>query len=155
MTRDANHPDARPVKTNQRVSHDLSNTVGQRVVRLPTAPRRQVQQPCNKAGREARARLRQGAAERFDYRHPGQRDMDELAKLLSRHRDSPIALMVMAMVGSMTDEQRQGMLVSIAVPAAAGDKTALEAIELIKGTRINYGQQVALLQSFERMNGRS
>ena len=52
------------------------------VVKLPSAARRQVQQPQNKEGRAARASFRQQQAVAFDYRHHTRREADAIAEAI-------------------------------------------------------------------------
>ena len=65
---------------------DLASTVGKRVVRLPTAPRRQVKQQCNKQSRAARADLRAETPWTGEYVFPSIRDA---MRRLQALRDMP------------------------------------------------------------------
>ena len=73
------------------------------VVKLPSAARRQVQQPQNKEGRAARAALRDRQGMAFDYRHPHRREADVIAEAIRPM--TPERWLLLAMLHVMPAEQ--------------------------------------------------
>jgi len=71
---------------------DLAATVGQRVVRLPTAARRKVQQFHNKYSRAERARLRAESPWPGEYIYPGIRAQMPLAEAIVSAEGNPILM---------------------------------------------------------------
>ena len=52
------------------------------VVKLPTAARRQVKQPCNKWSREAKKAMRDAQPVDFDFKFPTVREAEKIAKAI-------------------------------------------------------------------------
>lgn len=132
---------------------DLSATVGQRVVRLPTAQPRQVQQPCNKAGRAARAELREQQALAFHLIHPQDRAMDRIAASLQTVHRSPELAILLAILGAMegTDRARVQMHLSkMAEGRPAGDGAVIAADLVAATTLATFGQKHDLDRAIER-----
>lgn len=74
------------------------------VVRLPTAARRQVQQPQNKLARAAKAALRERQGRKFPYAHASMREAQAIAKAI--HPMTPDRWLIVSILKVLDDDQR-------------------------------------------------
>ena len=114
------------------IAFDLASTVGKKVVRLPTAQRRQVQQPQNKAGREARRNLRAKQPNPFNYLFPSIREAKRKIDELLAMPPSPAVNLVRSMFDAANAEESGRPMASIKLGIAAGDPFALDVEALLK-----------------------
>ena len=79
------------------------------IVRLPTAAKRQVKQPCNKPGREARRQLREEQrGPKFDYVSPCIREAEARIRALEDMPSGPAVNMVRNLIQSLgTDDSKR------------------------------------------------
>lgn len=103
------------------------------VLRLPTAARRKVEQPCNKAGREARAALRERHADRFRFAWPSIRDAEARIRALVDAPDTIATVIARRLVASVGTEQGAATMRLITLGVKHGDPVAIEVQELLTG----------------------
>ncbi|MEO6247022.1 MAG: hypothetical protein ABIO85_00360 [Sphingomicrobium sp.] len=126
---------------------DLAATVGKKVVRLPTAQRRQVQQPHNKAGRAARLRLRESQRRQFNYEFPSIRDARRKLLELYAMPPSPMVSFVRNVIDAANAGDSMRAMGVIKTGVAVEDPFALEVQALFeKVVGRTFGEQNDFLQ---------
>ncbi len=141
---------------------ELSATVGQKVVRLPTAPRRKVQQPQNKAGREARLHLRACQRRRFEYVFPGIRAARKRLEDLRAMPATPAVILVRSLIEAPNTDDRARVLAVLRFGESRGDTLACDALNLLRdvagrtyGEQNNFREALARLDWADQMDGRA
>lgn len=121
------------------------------VVILPTAPSRQVQQNYNRGAAAERKRLRDAHPWPVDrYVDPGMREARFRAKMLQEVQTTPTFFVLLAILDTVPREQRTAMIEKLA-PAAVGGGNPRLAIEIIRSTLLNFGQQWDLLRAQQQL----
>ena len=123
------------------------------VVRLPTAAPRQVQQNCNRAGREARAALRKACPWPGEHLHPGQRNALRKVAELRRIEQTPALMIVQAMYALMEPEKRTELIAALAPSAVAGSKPHADAIKVLSAATMTYGEMNDFHFAMRRLDG--
>jgi predicted ABC-type transport system involved in lysophospholipase L1 biosynthesis ATPase subunit len=118
------------------------------VVVLPTAPLRQVQQPCNKAGRAARAALRKDQVRHFPHKFPGTREADRRAAVLVELQQTPAVLLAEAILAELDMETRGRVIARLAKRVLS--QPGRQAFVLAVTTTLNFGEQWELMNALER-----
>lgn len=118
------------------------------VVRLPTAARRKVKQVWTPENRQARMALHRIPKERFLY--PPVREAIPVAKELLTLRDNiTVELeLLTALLETLDGATRQKMKERLFQGVLDGRRTAYQAMALIQGTKLTYGQQKDLDAAF-------
>lgn len=110
------------------------------VFRLPTAAKRKVQQPCNKAARETRRLLREAQrGPKFDYVFPSIREAEARIRKLDAMPDTPAANMVRNIVRNLGSDDCKRVLGIIRCGLAHDDPFAKEVeglMQSVAGTTI-------------------
>jgi len=110
---------------------DVAATVGQRVVRLPTAARRQVQQPCNKAGREARRAFKAAHPWPGEHIFPCHRDAMRGIRELRARPTTPAVSLARAIIDAREPGMSKAIMQIIDVSAKAGEPVAVEVMAIL------------------------
>ncbi len=111
------------------------------VVKLPTAARRQVQQPQNKLARAAKAQLREQQGRAFPYRHSTMREADKIAAAI--HPMTPERWLLLSIVKVMDTEA----FAKIAIMGHVGHPTINALIRFAKGS---FGLQIDVMAALEQ-----
>lgn len=118
------------------------------VVVLPTAATRQVQQNYNRAAAAERKKLREERPWPVDrYAHPQLREARKRAAALREVEITPTLMVLLAMLGTTPREQRAAMIEQLA-PAGGAARTA---VEIIRSTLLNVGEQMDLLRAQQEL----
>lgn len=112
------------------------------IVRLPTAARRQVRQPCNKIAREAKKSMLEAQPVAFDYRQPWQREAQSIAEAI--HPMTPERWLLLGMLHVMPAEQFS----RLAGYGAHGSPAVMGLMKLAKG---NVGLNLDVMAALERL----
>lgn len=146
----ATKPNSASSATREPTAFDLAATVGQKVVRLPTAPRRMVQQKYNRASREARRALPQFTGE---YLPPFFRNALEQAELI-RSADGKTALRWCAAMFLAMDEGAQAKVRLFVAGAAIGGCTDAKRVgAIIDSLTGNNGDRSSLQAAYRYLDG--
>lgn len=118
------------------------------VVRLPSAARRKVKQNQNRAAMEARAALPRFPIERFEF--PTVRSAIPVARelLAMGSNMTPELELLTALLATLDGDTRQKMKEHLFQGILAGRPTAYQAMALIQGTKLTYGEQKDLDAAF-------
>jgi len=111
------------------------------VVVLPTAARRQVEQPTNAQARAERKALRAETAGRFPYRPPFARAVEPMAQALVEAGGSAEALLLLSILRSMPREERLAICAAL---GAIGSEASQRAYLLARTTLLDEGQAMTL-----------
>lgn len=131
---------------------DLASTVGKRVVRLPTAPRRQVKQQCNKHSRAARAALRAETPWPGEYVFPSIRDAMRRLQALRDMPPSAAVNLARSVIDPDKIDDRRRVLGLIQSGVDAGEPFAVEVLRLITEiTGTTYGDHNDFAQALTRI----
>lgn len=122
------------------------------VVCLPTAAPRQVRQPCNKAGRAARQKLREAQPWPGEYILPSRRAALRTAEKVVDAGSSATGLTIALALADMLDDELRVRL--IGKIAASGSPAASAAIAMIDCQRITVGERIDLEWALERLRSR-
>jgi hypothetical protein len=145
----ATHPNRRETST---PSFDLSATVGQRVVRLPTAPRCKVQQNQNRAAVAAKAALRDQMPWKGDYVFPGIREAAKRVHSVEAIESSPARITAL-LIRDIPSKEARLIYSMIGHAAEAKHPLAEEVVSLFRGvTGETYGEQNDTANAIELMN---
>jgi len=125
-------------------------TATSNVVRLPTAPKRKVQQNHNRAARAEREKLPRHPAERL---FPGQREALKLAAELGKVDQTPGLMLALMMFQAQPLEVRGAVAPQIAAAAAQGHGYAREIATALRLTTLNFGQQCDFEWACRRLRG--
>lgn len=112
------------------------------VVKLPTAARRQVKQPCNKWSREAKRAMREAQPVRFDYRPPWRREAEAIARAI--YPMTPERWLMVAMLHAMPAEAFE----KLTAFAVHGQPAIRGMMQLAKG---GTGLSLAVMDALERI----
>jgi hypothetical protein len=99
---------------------DLKRWNDPKVVILPTAAPKQVQQQSNRASREARCKLRSEQPWPGEHLHPGQRQAIENAKAMAETQQTPELVLAMAMFAALDPEGRAKVDEQLALAVLTG-----------------------------------
>lgn len=121
------------------------------VVRLPTAAPRQVKQPCNAAGRAARKALREETPWPGEHLFPGQRQAMKTAELLSELQPTPELELLTAICAALDDTARAKVVEILAPRVATGRRTAMQALAVLRSTRMTVGESNDLHNAMRRL----
>ncbi len=113
------------------------------VVKLPTAARRQVKQPCNKWSREAKKAMRDAQPVDFDFQFPTVREAERIAKAI--HPMTPERWLLLGLLAVMPADQ----FARLAYFGAHGNPTILALLKLAKG---NVGLNLDVMAALERLD---
>ncbi|MBU7587970.1 MAG: hypothetical protein KAF42_02015 [Sphingopyxis terrae] len=113
------------------------------IVKLPTAARRQVKQPCNKRSREAKMALRDAQPVDFDFQFPTVREAEKIAKAI--HPMTPERWLLLGLLHVMPAEQ----FARLAHFGAHGNPAVLALLKLAKG---NVGLNLDVMAALERLD---
>lgn len=97
------------------------------VVKLPTAARRQVKQPCNRIASEAKRAMRDTQPRSFNYRDPWRREADAIAAAL--HPMTPERWLLLGLLHVMPSDQ----FARLAGFGAHGSPAVMALMKLAKG----------------------
>jgi hypothetical protein len=112
---------------------NLADTVGQKVVRLPTALNRQPRQKYNRWTREAKLQLREQQSRTFPYMVHGQREALARIKRI-RAATGDAADLARRVLDAMTADEARRVAALINAGNKAGDPLAVEAHQLLAET---------------------
>jgi hypothetical protein len=122
-----------------------------KVVALPTAAPRQVDNSRFADQRRAALAARKASPFTQRYRHHQAREADALAAELATIEQTPALLIVSAMIRTMDPDAVKKVLEQL-VPGAVGkSKPHVDAVATVKASRLNVGQQFDLLRAFDRL----
>ncbi|RYG86316.1 MAG: hypothetical protein EON59_10285 [Alphaproteobacteria bacterium] len=111
------------------------------VVRLPTALKRKVAQPQNKAGREARVALRASSPFRDRFIFPGIREQMAAARIITEEGSTPGAMLAWAILAEMDLDLRVRVCARLAKHALTyPDGMGRVAVEVARQTCLTVGQ---------------
>lgn len=112
------------------------------VVKLPTAARRQVKQPCNKWSREAKQAMREAQPVRFNYCPPWRREADAIASAI--HPMTPERWLLLGILHTMPAEAFEKMTAF----GVHGHPTVRALMKLAKG---GVGLNLDVMNALERL----
>lgn len=120
------------------------------VIRLPTAPRRMVQQNHNRAARAARADLPQFPGQ---YIFPGERAMLGIARDLVEVRKTltPEMELVSAILGTLDDAARMKVAAALAPGVVMKRRSAVQAAAVLRANRMTHGERNDLYHALVRI----
>lgn len=123
------------------------------VVRLPTAPKRKVQQNYNRATRAAKANLPKFPSE---YVFPGIRAAMSTAETLIEMRQAltPEMELLTAICAALDDTARIKVAEVLAPGVVIGRKTAVQAFAVLRSTRMTVSESLDLDNAMRRIGGR-
>ncbi|BBC74403.1 conserved hypothetical protein [Altererythrobacter sp. B11] len=122
------------------------------VVRLPTAARRKVQQPCNAAARAARKAFREACPWPGEYLFPNERAAMKTAEVMRDMTATPELELLTAICSVLSEEQRAKVSESLAV-RAIGRGTAQQALAVFRTTSMTVGERIDLSNAMRRLGG--
>ena len=123
-----------------------------KVVVLPTAAARKIDNYRFAEQRRAALSARKGNPFADRYQHHQQREADRLAEDLTAIDQTPALLIVSAILRSMDSEAVTKVLEQLAPGAAAGRPAHCQAVAAVKVSRLNLGQQFDLMRALDRLN---
>ena len=126
--------------------------IGEIVVRLPSAATRKVYQPANKAGRAARAALREQQARAFPFKHHGVREAERRATVIAKIDQTPAMILAHAVLAALDETTRLKVIGTLAQRASASDAQR-QAFEVANSTMLNFGQQWDLMNALAALRG--
>lgn len=134
----------------------LGWTVGKSVVRLPTASRRQVQQACNKQGREHRAAFKRANPWPGEYVFPGIRAARSMAESIKTVGRTPELCIVFAMLATMDRIERAKIMAALNEMGERNPdcESTRSAGNLIAATLLTYGEQNDLGRAMDSLEPR-
>jgi hypothetical protein len=113
------------------------------VIKLPTAARRKVQQPCNRQGRVARAAFRSANPWPGEFLFAGQREAISRAKVIRGAGGSPEMAVLTAILRALPQDIRDNVAAQFAAGATHAPKTIVrQAYEIIRLERMTIGEMV-------------
>ena len=119
------------------------------VVRLPTAPRRMVRQPCNKWSRAVRKKLREEQQWPGEYIHPQRRAALRKAQTLVGIERTPGLVLALAIFAELGDDTQSRVIGRMAKEGAC--KEVRQAIELAQTVGDTVGEQLDLMWAIDRL----
>lgn len=123
------------------------------VVRLPTAARRKVQQPCNAAGRAARKALKEACPWPGEYIYPTERAAMKTAEVLLEMHATPELKLLTALCAALDEAQRTKVLEVLAPRVVVGRRTAQQALAVLRTTNMTVGESLDLSNAMRRLGG--
>lgn len=123
------------------------------VVRLPTAARRKVRQPCNAAGRAARQALREASPWPGEYIFPTERAAMKTAEALLEVDATPELELLTALCAALNEDQRAKVLEVLAPRVAVGRRPAQQALAVLRTTNMTVGERLDLHNAMRRLGG--
>lgn len=123
------------------------------VVRLPTAAPRKVQQPHNKAGREARQALREASPWPGEYVFPCVRNAMPIAETLLRADRTPALVLATAIVQVLDEDTRLRVIGALA--RHGNVEGVREALAVVRATELTVGEMYNLCQAMDYLRERS
>ena len=118
------------------------------VVCLPTAAARQVQQPHNKWGREARAALREQQRRVFPFKLPGVRRAEKRAEVLIEVEKTAAMILAHAILAELPEETRLKIVGRLGA-GVVGRAAARQAFEVANSTVLNFADRWDLMNALE------
>lgn len=119
---------------------------------LPTAPDRQVQQPWNRANRAERAKLRSESPFAERYQHPQQREAMKRAEVMREVGQTPELIVLLSILETLDRDTRLAMVERLAWRAVA-KPVFRQALEIIRSTTLNLGEQMDLARALDTLTG--
>lgn len=123
-----------------------------KVIALPTAAARKVDNYRFAEQRRAALSARKGNPFADRYQHHQEREADQLAADFAAIQQTPALLIVSAILRSMDSEAVTKVLEQLAPGAVAGRPAHCQAVTAVKVNRLNLGQQFDLLRALDRLN---
>lgn len=136
------------------LNYDLSATIGERVVRLPTAARRKVCNCSNAAQANAGYAFRQANPWRGEHLFPSQREAARRIRELRAMTPGPAVNIARRLVDDVGSEEAHATLSLIKAALAQGDPIAREVHDLLERTTgRTLGEHEDFVSALERLDG--